>query len=189
MKSYVIGILMLGNLLSCYANNTVCSTNIAGYKVVKNSVYPFYVKNDKSCFFAFYTKNPAPMTGSRGNGNLGDALWYGYYRISNPHKIYEFPKPSDTHWSIVCSLEAISFQVMYGDGKRNVTVIGSCDRYNAINYTFPFVFKWKNDNFVLDKDVYMGLFGAIGLTVEDVRNYIKKPDLYYDILHHRYDPD
>ena len=79
------------------------------------------------------------MIDLKGNGNLGDALWYGYYQINNPLKIYEFPKPSDTYWSSLCSINAISFYDMNGDKIPDVTVIGSCDN-DAINYTVPFVF-------------------------------------------------
>lgn len=189
MNKCVIGFLSLMHSLPGLASINNCTSDIKNYKILKDSLYPFNAGKDKSCFFAFYTNNPDPISDARGNGNIGDSLWYAYYRLNEPHKIYEFPKPSDTFWGSVCSLEAVSFQAMYGNGKRNVTVIGGCNKYNAINYNTSFVFTWKNDKYVLDEDVYSGLFGVIGLTVADVRNYIKKPDLYYDILHHRYDSD
>ena len=71
---------------------------------------------------------------------------------------------------------------MHGGKKRDVTIIGSCDKYNAINYTIPFVFVWQKDRFVLDKTTYMELFGFVGLTVDDVRKYIKSPVEYYKVL-------
>lgn len=118
--------------------------------------------------------------------NLGDALWYGYYKINNAIKIYEFPKPSSTDWGSVCSINAISFYPMHGGKKRDVTIIGSCTKQNVGNYTFPFVFTWQGDKYVLDEDVYSNLFGFISLTVADVRAYIKSPDTCYKFLKNRF---
>lgn len=159
-----------------------CKTEILGYRVLENAVYPFQVGKDKACFFAFYTVNPNPEIGSRGNGNKGDALWYGYYKVSKPSVIYEFTKPNDDFWDVICSINAISFRPMHGGKKRDVTIIGSCDKYNAINYTFPLVFVRHGDRFELDKQVYTGIYGFINLTVADVANYIKSPEIYFKIF-------
>ena len=116
-----------------------------------------------------------------GDGNLGDSVWYGYYKIKDIKKTYDFPKPADGFWGNVCSINAISFYPMHGGTKRDVTIIGSCDKYNAMNYTFPFCFVWQKDRFVLDETTYMELFGFVSLTVNDVRKYIKSPVAYYKI--------
>lgn len=185
MRNFLLKIMMLMYLLPVFANNNECTSKIIGFKIVKNSVYPFTVDNEKACFFAFYTVNPEPMVGTRGNGNLGDSLWYGYFIMDNPRQIYQFPKPSDTDWGMVCSIEAISFYPMHGGKKRDVTIIGSCDKQNAVNYTVPFVFTWTGNKYVLDEDVYSSLFGFVSLTVTDVRQYIKSSDSYYKVLKER----
>ncbi len=102
-------------MMPVFAKNTSCTLHINGYKVVKGSVFPFTVDKEKACFFAFYTKNPDPAVDTKGIGNLDDTFWYGYYLIKKPNRIYEFPKPSNTFWSSVCSLEAVSFIDMDGD--------------------------------------------------------------------------
>lgn len=168
-----------------FSNEKHCSSKIDRYRVVENSVYPFFVDKEAACFFAYYTVNPAPKIYAKGNGNTGDSLWYGYYKVKNPKSIYEFPKPKDVFWSDVCSISAISFYPMHGGKKRDVTVIGSCDKQNALNHTFPFVFVWSGDQFVLDNDVYDYLFGFISLTVADIREYIKSPNEYYKVLDER----
>lgn len=176
--------------LAVFASPNPCSTNVTGYKILKSSVFPFAIDGkDPACFFAFYTTNPQPIIGTRGNGNEGDSLWYAYYRRTNPKKIYEFPKPDDNDWGLVCSLNAVSFVSMYGDNKRNVTIIGACDEQNAINYTFPFVFKWQNAHYVLDKKIYGNLFGFISLKISDIRNYIKSPATQQEFLRNRYAPN
>ena len=53
---------------------------------------------------------------------MGDAVWYGYYELQQPNKIYEFPKSGDNFWSAVCSIEAISFENMYGGKIPAVTI-------------------------------------------------------------------
>lgn len=168
-----------------FAEKNSCKSDIAGYKVLKDSIFPFVVRRDEACFFAFYTINPAPIAGTSGNGNLGDALWYGYYKINNPTQVFEFQKPSDSDWSNVCSINAVSFYAMHGNNKSDVTVIGSCNRQNAINYTFPLVFVLHGDKYILDENVYRGLYGFIGLTVADVREYIKSPESYFKVLEER----
>ena len=187
MRNFFWGIVMsiiVYHQLS-FADNLMCKLELKGYKLVKKSLYPFVIDKEKACFFAFYTTNPDPTFDAHGNGNTGDAIWYGYYKLTNPNKIYEFPKPPGTDWSGVCSIDAISFYAMHGDKKHDVTVIGSCDK-NAINYTIPFVFIWKGDKYVLDEDVYRSLYGFIALTVVDVREYIKSPKSQYKILRDRY---
>ncbi len=183
MKLLLSFVLLMHADFSLAAKNN-CTPLISGYKVVENTLFPFFIDDKKACFFAFYTTNPDPTTDVKGNGNNGDAVWYAYYLTSSPKVIHEFPKPSDTDWSNVCTINAISFRAMYGDNKPNVTVIGSCDQ-NAINYNFPFVFKWQHNKYTLDEDVYRGIFGLIALTVADVRAYIKSPDEYYQILNNR----
>lgn len=181
MKDFILGLILLTSALSVFAEKNSCSSKIIGYKVLVNSVFPFTVDEKKACFFAFYTKNPAPMIDVKGNGNDGDAVWYGYYLDSNPKKIYEFPKPLDTEWANVCSIDAISFYDMNGDKKPDVTIIGACDR-NAINYTFPLVFIRSGHKYVLNEDVYQNLYGFYSLTVADVRAYIKSPESYIKVL-------
>lgn len=191
MKKFLIIFLIFSNSFGAIAKNldAFCKSDIQGYRVVKGSIYPFMIGQAKACFFAFYTKNPNPMVGSRGNGNLSDALWYGYYMSDSPSNLHEFPKPSQVGWEMVCSISAVSFLPMHGGKKRDVTVIGSCDKQNAINYTVPFVFVWEGNKFVLDEEVYSGIYGLISLTVADVRAYIKSPDKMFDILNNRYNPD
>jgi hypothetical protein len=181
MRHIFIGFIIFTITLSAFAERNDCELLVHDYKVKKDSGFIFSIVKKKACFFAFYTTNPNPMIDMKGNGNMGDALWYGYYFISDPHKIYEFPKPLDDGWSGVCSISAVSFLPMHGNKKRDVTVIGSCDK-NPINYTFPFVFIRDGDSYVLDKKVYHGLYGFIGLTINDVRDYIKSPKRYYRIL-------
>lgn len=184
MRKFLLGGLMLMYVLIVFASKDICKSEIIGYKIVKNSVFPFKVDKKKSCFFAFYTTNPDPTTDAKGNGNLGDAIWYGYYQKSNPDKIYEFPKPSGINWNDVCSINAVSFYDMNGDKIPDVTIIGSCDK-NAINYSIPLVFIWHGDKYLLDEDVYRGIYGFIGLTVADVREYIKSPESYFKVLEAR----
>lgn len=189
MKKFFLGIMALMCMLPALGNVNKCVSKVVGYKVLKNSIYPFVVNKEKACFFAFYTANPEPMTDVQGDGNLGDALWYGYYLMGDPGKIYEFPKPKDKFWGSVCSISAISFYPMHGGKKRDVTIIGSCDKQNTGNYTFPFVFIWKGNKYVLDEDVYSSLYAFVSLTVADVRAYIKSPDTCYKILKNRFNMD
>lgn len=184
MRHLLGGCLLLMYVLICFANKNNCSSEIEGYKVVKNSIYSFIVDNEKSCFFAFYTTNPEPMTDIKGNGNLGDAIWYGYYKMREPIIVHEFPKPLGTDWSGVCTVDAISFYSMYGDKKPSVTVIGSCDK-NSINYTVAFVFIRQGKKYVLDEKLYITLYGYIGMTVADVREYIRSPASYFKVLEAR----
>ena len=168
--SYVVCFLFY--VLVGLAEEPKCLAKIHGFRLVKNTSFNFVANEKKSCFFAYYTNNPDPTVDVKGNGNKGQSIWYGYYHLSNPNKIYEFPKPLSADWSEVCSINAISFIDMDGDGTRDVTVIGSCDQ-NAINYTIPFVFLWRGNKYILDKDAYINLYGSIGLTVADVRQYIR----------------
>lgn len=184
MRYLFSNFLLLIKVTIVYASNTYCASELAGFKLVKNSVFPFFIENKKACFFAFHTINPDPLSDVRGNGNLGDSIWYGYFYPKKPDKIHEFPKPPDTDWSGVCTLNSVSFYAMYGDKKHNVTVIGSCDR-SPINYTIPFVFSWNGTGFVLDEKLYRSLFGLINLTDAEVRKYIKFPR-YYKALENRY---
>jgi hypothetical protein len=161
--------------------NQKCKSEIIGYKVLKESVYPFIIDKKKACFFAFRTANPNPMIDTKGDGNLGDSLWYGYYLKKAPSKIYEFPKPSSNDWSDVCNISAISFYPMHGGQKRDVTVIGTC--HNA--YSYPFVFIWQDGKFILDEDVFTSLYAVIALTISDIREYIKSPDTLYKSLRDR----
>ena len=93
MKKLLLIIITLVYVTSASASENKCLSKIRGYKVVKNTVYSFTVDNEKACFFAFYTTNPEPGTDVHGDGNTGDSLWYGYYKISKPDKVYEFSKP------------------------------------------------------------------------------------------------
>lgn len=181
-------LIILFFMVPIFAKQTPCTLQISGYKIAKYSVFPFSVDKEKACFFAFYTKNPDPGVDTKGAGNRGDSLWYGYYLIKKPNRIYKFPKPpEDDYWSRVCSLEAVSFIDMDGDNVRDVTVIGSCNKQNAIHYTFPFVFLRKNGKYVLEMEVYDRLMWKIGLTVSDLRAYIKSPGDCYGYLDSRSD--
>ncbi len=184
MWKLFLRIMMLLYILPAFAGKNSCSSKIVGYRVVESSVFQFVTDGKKACFFAFYTLNPDPIVDVKGNGNLGDTIWYGYYRINNSSKIYEFPKPSGTDWSGVCSIDAISFYDMNNDKKPDVTVIGSCDK-NTMNYTIPFVFISSGNNYVLEENVYRSLYGFFGLTVNDVRAYIKSPKSYFKVLEER----
>ena len=181
--------IMLLQVFNVFADQNKCAKNISGYKIVNQSTYSFYIEKEKACFFAFYTPNPDPnpMIDTKGSGNLDDSLWYGYYKANNPNVIYEFPKPSDANWGSVCSIDAVSFIPMHGGNKRDVTVIGACDK-NPINYTVPFVFVWDGNKYILDQEVYTGIYGFISLTIADVRNYIKSPETQYKYLNERYNP-
>ena len=139
MKTQLLGLFMLLYVLPAFAENNTCTLVPVGYKVVKNTLFPFSVDGKKACFFAFYTVNPYPYVDRYGTGNPGDAIWYGYYELRNPNKIIEFPKPSNPYWGLICTIEAISFWDMNGDKKPDVTIIGSCDR-NPFNSTYPIVF-------------------------------------------------
>ncbi|MDI1352417.1 MAG: hypothetical protein PSV35_06555 [bacterium] len=187
MKKILFIILIITHILPAFARQTMCLQKTGEYKIVKDSTFPFTVNNEKACFFAFYIKNPHPIVDVKGNGNSGDTIWYGYYKIKNPTKIQEFPKPLDTDWTHICSISAISFYPLHsGNKKRDVTIIGSCDRQNAIDYNFPLVFEWKKDRYVLDKDVYLNLHGMINLTIADIREYIRSPNSTYKKLESRY---
>lgn len=188
MREFLSGIVMLMHVLLAFADNINCNSAIVGYKTVANSRFPFSVDGKKACFFAFFTPNPDPTLYPNGNGNRGDTVWYGYYELSNPDKIYEFPKPSDTDWCRICRIEAISFWDMNGDKKPDVTIIGSCDS-NVTNQTFPLVFIRSGNKYILNEDVYMNLYGYINLTVADVRGYIKSSSRgsYRKVLERRSD--
>ncbi|USQ13717.1 hypothetical protein J2N86_13740 [Legionella lytica] len=159
-----------------------CTTRVEGYNLVSNSLYPFSFDKDKACFFAFYTTKPDVVGESRMDDN---AIWYGYYKIKNPSKIYEYPRPLDKLWGAVCDISAVSFYDMDGDGKADITVIGSCNKRNAINYTYPFVFIRQGNSYVLDEKVYSNLFGFVGLNISDIRAYIAAPGVYYSLLKHK----
>lgn len=166
------------------ASEKPCSVKVNGYKVVKGSVFPFNSGKEKSCFFAFYTVNPDPTVDVRGNGNLGDTIWYGYYYRKNPDTIYELPKPEGVDWSMVCTIDAISFQAMHNHKNSDITVIGSCEN-SPRNYTVAFVFTLNGNKYLLDKETYNALYAVLCLTVSDVRKYIKNPDTYYEVLKKR----
>jgi len=183
VEKLFFGIMMLVHVSSAFPVSG-CLSEIIGYKVVANTVFKFSIDKKKACFFAFYTTNPDPIIDIGGNGNAGDSIWYGYYKIRSPDKIHEFPKPSDTDWSSVCSINAISFYDMNGDKKPDVTVVGSCNK-NSINYTIPFVFIQKDNKYTFDESVYKNLYGFIDLTITDVRAYIKSPKSYFKVLEER----
>lgn len=171
MYKWLFCLALLIQISLAFSKEPNCIKTIDGYHVVENTIYPFLVDGKPSCFFAFYTKNPKPFSDVRGDGNLGDSIWYAYYLIDSSKKIYEFPKPADDFWSSVCTVQAVSFIDMNGDGVRDVTVIGACEK-NAYNYTFPFVFFPKGNHFVLDEKIYQELYGSFGLTVMEVRHHI-----------------
>ena len=87
MKNFVLGIVLTICSSSLFADKNSCVSKIVGYKVVKNTVFPFVINKEKACFFAFYTKNPEPRVDAQGNGNIGDSIWYAYYKISKATKI------------------------------------------------------------------------------------------------------
>lgn len=169
-------------IYSLIAFSGTCTTKVKGYRLVSDSVYPFSFDKDKACFFAFYTQNPDVGGEPRIDDN---AIWYGYYKIKNPSKIYEYPKPPDNLWGAVCNISAVSFYDMNGDGKADITVIGSCNKRNAINYTYPFVFIRQENSYVLDEKVYSNLFGFVGLNISDIRAYIAAPRVFYSLLNHK----
>lgn len=162
-----------------------CTTKVKGYHLVRNSLYPFSFDKEKACFFAFYTANPDTKDGAIKGDNPGNAIWYGYYKINDPSQIYEYPKPLDKLWGAVCSISAVSFYDMNGDGKADITVIGACNKQNAINYTYPFVFIRQGNSYVLDEKVYSNLFGFIGLSISDIRAYTAAPQVYFSILNNK----
>lgn len=186
-KNFLLFSAMLS--VSGYGCSKSCTSKIEGYNVLKNSVYPFLVNAKKACFFAFHIKNPAPFSDARGNGNLGSSLWYGYYLLNKPFLIHQFPKPKDHSWNSICELNAVSFRPMFNDIERDVTIIGACDKQNLISYTFPLIFKWQKNKFVLDEDTYNSLYGMVALNVDDIKQYIKSPEMQYDYLSTRYEPD
>lgn len=176
--------MMVSYTLLADAENSICNNALKGYRIVNGSVYPFMDGKSKACFFAFYTKNPDDKPDVQGNGNTGDAIWYGYYKIKFPSVIYQLPKPDNIMWSGVCSIEAISFKGMYNNRQRNITIIGSCDK-NAKNYTFPFIFSRRGSGYSIDKNIFFNLYGILGLTIEDLQKYIKNPDSYFYVLQNR----
>ena len=182
MRTFLLRMMLLMYVLPVAAGNSTCkSAPPVGYKVVKNTLFPFSVDGEKACFFAFYMTNPKPVVYPNGNGNPGDTLWYGYYELRNPNKIIEFPKPQDTRWCRICRVDAVSFGDMNGDKKPDVTIIGSCD-YNTMHQTFPLIFIRRGGQYILDEDMYKNLHGAIELTVADVRGYLKSP---FSVSYHK----
>jgi hypothetical protein len=187
VKSFLLGIVILIYAVPVCANKNNCATAITGYKVVKNSVYPFFIDKEKACFFAFYTPNPEFIAGTSGTNNLSkNTLWYGYYKTNKPSEIIEFPKPSDPYWGAVCHINAVSFYDMNGDNVRDVTVIGSCDHIGVFKYRYPFVFIRQGNQYIFDDAVYTNLYGFIDLSITDIQTYMKNPQKYYKILRDRY---
>lgn len=186
MRNYLVHILFLFTPIWAYASK--CHIVAQGYNVIDGTTYPFLFGDEQACFFAFYTPNPEPIIDASGNGNQGDSVWFGYYKLSQPGTIYEFPKPDSMYWSSVCSVEAVSFYAMHGNAQRDVTVIGSCNKQNPINYTYPFVFIKKGNKYELD-NTYKALYGFVGLTIADIRNYIQSPNTQYIFLRDRYNAD
>ena len=185
MRSICFLALTLAFIFPAYAEKNSCSSTVNGYRILDKTVFQFSIDKKNCCFFAFYTKNPFPNIGADGNGNDGDSVWFGYYDTDKPTNIYELPKPSSDDWGGMCSVDAVSFYDMNGDKKPDITVIGSCKR-NAINYTIPFVFIRKGNGFVFNRKVYSDIYGVIGLTVSDVRKYIKTNGANYGELKDRY---
>ena len=188
MRTFLLRMMLLMYVLPVAAGNSTCkSAPPVGYKVVKNTLFPFSVDGKKACFFAFYTANPYSYVDPHGTGNPGDAIWYGYYELTNPDKIVEFPKPQDRLWCRVCRIDAVSFGDMNGDKKPDVTIIGSCD-YNPRYQIFPLVFIRSGGQYILNKKVYENLYEFIALTVADVRGYINSsyPGSYLKVLEARY---
>lgn len=188
MKNFILTVFILLQSLSSFAHKGDCSTKISGYKVVKNSVYPFLIDKDKACFFAFYV-NKSQLDYARENhdDNFEDeAMWYGYYKLSAPFHITEFPKPSDLLWLGICHINAVSFHDMNEDGVRDVSVIGSCNQLPRLKYTYPLVFIRDKDKYIFNEDVYSHLYGFIDLTIADIHAYIKDPKKTYQILRNRY---
>ena len=165
-----------------FAKSHECNSKLEGYKVVPNSHLSFSVGGRKACFFAFYTPNPALLPYE---GNIGDALWYGYYELQQPNKIYEFTKSRDNFWTAVCSIEAISFENMYGGKIPAVAILGSCNK-NTSHYIHPLVFVRRDAHYYdLDDRVYfLGVRKSVGLSIADLRAYTKALE-YIDILKKR----
>ncbi|USQ13716.1 hypothetical protein J2N86_13735 [Legionella lytica] len=188
MKNFILAVFILLQPWPSFANKGDCSTTIDGYKVVKNSVYPFLIDKDKACFFAFYVdKAQLNYAEENHDDNFEDeAMWYGYYKLSSPHHIIEFPKPSDLLWLGICRINAISFYDMNGDGVRDVSVIGSCNHLSSLKYTYPLVFIRYKDKYIFNEDVYSRLYGFIDLTIADIHAYIKDPKNNYQLLRNRY---
>lgn len=174
MKKLILGIFLSMVVIHAVAEPGHCPPIVPGYQVVNKSVNNFYIGKDRACFFSFYEENPDPFINSKGIGNKGKAIWYAYYKIKAPKKIKEFPKPLGDDWSMVCTIDAVSFVSMYGDERRDVTVIGSCDR-NTKHVTYPFVFMRRGNGYMIDMRVYNDLFEIINLTVSDIQKYIKSP--------------
>ncbi len=185
MKNILFFIMLFLFCIPVFSSENGCQSTIPGYHVVEKTVFQFVVDQKKLCFFAFYTKNPDPCVGVRGNGNAGESLWFGYYEIKKPAIVHEMPKPSDDDWSGMCSVNAVAFYDMNDDKIPDITVIGSCEK-NAINYTFPFVFIRKGNEYILNEKLYRRLYSFIALTVADVGKYIKTKGGNYNELKTRY---
>lgn len=159
-----------------------CTFNIPMHKVIKKFVLPFFIEKKEACFFAYYVRNPMPTQGPSGNGNRYDAIWYAYYFIDNPTKIFYFPKPKDFLWTDICTLNYVSFLDMNGDRLPDVTIIGSCNRQNFINYEFPLVFIRNKKNFRLHLKSYLYLHGFVGLSIPNIKGYLASPKKVFSIL-------
>lgn len=184
MYKIILIILVIAHQSQIYANSIECGSKVSGYRVVKGSVYSFMMDELNACFFAFYTNKVYPMLGRNGDGNNEDAIWFGYFLKNKPNKIYEFPKPTSDPGRDVCSIKAVAFLPMYGDGRRDVTVIGSCDR-KTTRKTYAFVFNRRGKLFVLDDQLFMDLSEIYDLTIRDVQNFIRSPG-YIIELRRRY---
>ena len=61
MTKFLLGMLFFLQVPFVFAQDNHCALKLYGYKLIKDSVYPFTIENEKACFFAYYTTNPAPM--------------------------------------------------------------------------------------------------------------------------------
>lgn len=158
-----------------YADSGNCPRQVDGYRIVPGSIFEFS-KENKECFFAFYTENPdKSAAGTDGCGNFTDAVWYAHISQLPNSAVQEFPKPEAddaSDWQIMNKMAAVSFQDINGDKKPDVIVVGSNDQCTT-TFNRPFVFLNKGNHFDLDYSVTMAFSGHNLATVADVKKYIK----------------
>jgi hypothetical protein len=157
-----------------YAKRAVCPSDVTGYKVVQNSVFPFKKNGRQECFFAFYAANSDRSLDAHGSGNPGESIWYARFRPGG--SVTEFGRPSrgasnqDWLWQDVCDIDAVSFVDINGDRRRDVTVIGTCLK-SARMFRRYFVFLRNGDNYVLDEKTLHSLLGHNSLEIADVKKF------------------
>lgn len=175
MKSYKLlltGALLLFSYLSA-ADPLFCTRELPGYRVVKGSVFEFSNGDQRECFFAFYVNNSDHSADAKGCRNSGDTLWYGYFTHGGTVTELERPSVDESWmWNIVNAVDAVSFVDVNGDGARDVTVIGS-NTECAWSVRVPVVFLRKGSQYVLDKDLTLGLLGNNDIDVSGVKDFYR----------------